>query len=236
MKRVAVIGDIHACLDELQDLYRALLHHSLDEIRHVGDLVDRGPDSGGVVSFCRERGIEGVMGNHESVLLERYIKGAGKKLNADKERSILSIANGDDWEYLRALPYLHVDDASRVVYVHAGLYPGIDLYRQPPKACCTVQLVNPREPIGKTRWFDIDNRGNTEAQNRAEGWVRWYEVCDHPYLVVYGHSVYEHPMVYGNTIGIDTGCVFGGALTAVILPDKRFVSVKARKTYWEKTK
>lgn len=218
MKRVAIIGDVHGTIDELYQLYRALGSYSIDEIRHCGDLVDRGPDSGACVEFCRHRGIEGVLGNHESVLLERYWKGKGKILNEDKERTFASIRSDADWQYLRSLPYLHVDDEMGVVYVHAGIYPGINLYAQPPKAVCTVQLIHPAGKLGETRWFGVDRKGESEESLRAKGWVRWYEVCDHPYTVVYGHSVYDAPMVHKNTIGIDTGCVYGGSLTAVIPP------------------
>lgn len=236
MKRAAVIGDVHGCFDEFQELYQMLLHESLDEIRHAGDLVDRGPDSGAVVDFCRRNKISGVVGNHESVLLERFRKGLGRKLNEDKERTFASIRNPADWDYLSSLPHLHVDDTLRTVYVHGGLYPGINLTNQPPKAVTTVQLIRPNGVIGETRWFGVDTKGRTEAENRAEGWVRWYELCDHPYTVVYGHSVYESPLIYKNTIGIDTGCVFGGRLTAVILPERKFISIPAKRQYWDKGK
>lgn len=236
MKRVAVIGDVHGCIDEFASLFDLLGHESLDEIRHAGDLVDRGPDSGACVQFARERGVSGILGNHEDSLLRRYFQGTRKKnTTEDKERTFASIRDDRDWDYLKSLPSLHVDDALRTVYVHGGLYPRIDLCRQPPEAVQNVQLIHPYEKIGKTKWFGVNPNGEDETELRKLGWVRWYEVCDHPYTVVYGHSVFESPMVYKNTIGIDTGCVYGNRLTAVILPERRFVSVPAKKEYWWRT-
>lgn len=175
------------------------------------------------------------MGNHESVLIERYEKGPRKNPNEDHERSFHSIRSNLDWEYLRNLPHLHVDDDLRAVYVHAGLWPRLNLFSQPPAVCCTVQMVHPLEKVGNTKWFGVDRNGESEDALRTKGWVRWYEVCDHPYTVVYGHSVFGEPEIHANTIGIDTGCVYGGYLTAVILPERKFVQVKAKKEYWWRT-
>ncbi len=235
MKRVAIIGDVHACIDEFRKLYLHLQFHDLDEIRHAGDLVDRGPDSGACVQFAREQRINGVLGNHEDSLLRRFDQGAKKKTNEDKEKTFSSIRSAADWRYLRALPSVHVDDELKAVYVHAGVWPKLDLCRTPPECFQNVQLVHPYRKVGESKWFGVDRNGESEEELRKEGWVRWYEICDHPYTIVYGHSVFPSPMVYGNTIGIDTGCVYGGDLTAVILPEREFVSVKAKKVYWPRT-
>ena len=139
-------------------------------------------------------------------------------------------------QYLESLPFLHVSDELETVLVHGGLYPEIELWQQIPHAMIRAQLIHTQRPIGDIRWWETDKEGRSEESNRAEGWVRWYEVYDHPYLCVYGHSVFKEPYYHvnkvgGRSLGIDTGCVFGGTLTAVVLPEMKFISVPACREY-----
>jgi diadenosine tetraphosphatase ApaH/serine/threonine PP2A family protein phosphatase len=233
MKRVAAFGDVHGRLDLLIELYKKLEWESLDEIRHSGDLIDRGPDSSGVVSFCREKGIAGVMGNHESTMLERYINKGQTPQSKDKLRTFTQLMNGpkEDIEYLRTLPYLHIDDEIKTAFVHGGLYPFRPFHAQPIPNISFLGMIRPFDTPGETRWFTKDKKGRLEEENRKEGWVRWYEAWDGEYRVVFGHSVFRYqPMIHkpgpgiGECIGVDTGAVWSGQLTAVILPDLRFVS------------
>jgi len=84
MKRRAAIGDIHNSLKALKELYEMLEHESIDEIYHLGDLIDRGDDPMGVLAFCMEKGIEGVRGNHDGALLEKHLKPQMPPNNKDK--------------------------------------------------------------------------------------------------------------------------------------------------------
>lgn len=242
MKSRAFIGDIHGCIDELKSLFKLLKTKGVDEIWHVGDLVDRGPDSGAVVRFCRENGIRGVLGNHESSILPYQHKLTPLiPQNPEKNRSCYSIQSEADWDYLKSLPPLHVFDEDKIILVHGGIYPHLPLYAQPKEAIIRLQLIHP-EHIGVSKWFDKDKEGVLEEVYRNQGWRRWYEMYDLPYDIVYGHSVYQNPHITGGTegrgrtIGIDTGICFGGRLTAVILPDFDFVSVPAKKVYFKSDK
>jgi hypothetical protein len=234
-KRVATFGDCHGRLDLLEALYKMLEHESIDEIRHSGDLIDRGPDSAGCVSFCRENKIQGVMGNHEGTMLERYIKknNPPPETMLDKFRTYnqLMAARPEDRQYLIDQPLLHVDDEIKTCFVHGGLLPFVPFHAQAHDiGVCFRQMIHPEHP-GETRWFTRDKKGRTEQENRKAGWKRWYEVYDHPYNVVFGHAVFRHkPLVYkpsefaGYCIGVDTGAWWCGQLTAVILPEMKFVS------------
>lgn len=237
-RRIAVLGDVHGCLDEFQRLLDNLAHESLDEIWHVGDLLDRGPDSGAVVQLCVERRIRGVMGNHESTVLKRrarILAGIKHKSVTEKDRTIASI-RAEDWSYLENLPRFQVFDDLNTVVVHGGLLPRVPLHEQ-PFSVCFMQMIKPWAKDGVTRWWGDDKiHGCSEQENRAKGWVRWYEINDYPGLVVYGHSVFQKPHLFNNTAGIDTGCVFGGELTALIIPDMKFVSVPAKRVYFETSK
>lgn len=230
-KRIAIMGDVHGCLKELQDLYSKLCHESIDEIRHSGDLVDRGPDSAGVVAFCRENGIQGVRGNHEESILQhidRVMAGGHLPKNPEKARTLSQLKNPLDIQYLKDLKPMHIDDALGLVSVHGGVWPGLPWERQPSNIC-RAQLIHPDKP-GETLWFLEDRKGIPEAVHLSNGWVRWYKVYDHDYHVTYGHSAWQKgPKLdrnpgAGYTIGLDTGCNWTGELTAVILPDLRFIA------------
>lgn len=238
MKRVATFGDVHGCLDELQTLYKMLEWESLDEIRHSGDLVDRGPDSSGVVQFCREHNIQGVLGNHDGVINEWMKSYPRLPKNPDKARTINQLMASDtkNIEYLKNLPHIHIDDEMKIVYVHGGILPSVPFHQQPELMVCRLAMIHPSFP-DKVRWNTIDRNGRTEEQNRADGWRRWYEVYNHEYDCIYGHNVYQAgPFVhqnsgFGRTIGIDTGCNWSGELTAVIMPELRFVSTPKKKEF-----
>lgn len=235
VKRVATFGDVHGRLDLLRRLYDMLQWESVDEIRHSGDLIDRGPESAGCVNFCRVNNIQGVMGNHEGTMLNRYIN---KKVSPpatmfDKYRTYGQLMRADplDIEYLRKLPLVHIDDEIETVFCHGGLRPFVPFHAQAQDTgVCFRQMIHPDFP-GETRWFTKDKKGRTEAENREAGWRRWYEVYDHSYRAVFGHAVFRrNPLVYkpgpgiGECIGVDTGANWCGQLTAVILPELRFVS------------
>ncbi len=233
--RIGIIGDVHGCLGEFQDLYAKLKSEGITHIFHLGDLVDRGPDSAGVVRFCREHDLRGVMGNHESTLLaliERMEKAdfdPAKLSGAKAER--LPVARSlscEDIDYLKRLPKLHALDEFHIVLVHGGLWPRRNLWEQ-DRSILHLQAINPERP-GEVRWLNKPGEYSSD-ENRAEGFVPWQELYDGPETVVYGHTVYAEPHIRPNSIGIDTGCVFGGRLTALILPDYRFVSVPARAKY-----
>jgi predicted phosphodiesterase len=228
--RIAIIGDIHGCIDELKELLELIDNEGVPTIYHLGDLVDRGPDSGAVVSLLRRRGIFGVMGNHESKLLALLQRGPASQIrDEDKRRSALSIsADSANLEYLKSLPRLHYigEVLERpVVLVHAGLWPGLPLYRQ-PFSVMMAQLIKADTP-GEVAWL-------TDENARKKGLLPWWELWDGEEIAVFGHTVFHEPQLMNRTIGLDTGCVFGGRLTALILPDFRFLSVKAKARYAER--
>lgn len=241
-RRYGIIGDPHGCLDEFIQLYKKLQWLSLDEIWCLGDLVDRGPDSGGLVQFLRENHIQSVRGNHDDSIVNHYKRFKKTGLypkNEDKERTIRSLSDAD-YEYLDALPPLHVFDDIRLVLVHGGLWPRIPLYAQ-PKNVIRAQLIHTANE-GQCRWWGKDATKHkckkTEEESSREGYARWYHLYDYQYDCAYGHSVFNQPKVhqnpgYGRTVGLDQGSCFGGSLTAGIFDggEPFFVSVRVLKCY-----
>lgn len=237
----ALLGDVHGCIDELRLMHRELRSRGITDLWHAGDLIDRGPDSGAVVRFCIDNQIHGVMGNHEAHILDhlkRFLSTGDLPKNPDKARTIQSLnrAGPDTIAYLRALPRLHVWDDERLVLVHGGLVPHLPLQAQ-PNTINRLQMIHPDHP-GETKWFNLDKKGEKEAALREKGWARWYERYDWDYDVVFGHSVFDQPLAHvtpggGTAFGIDTGCVYGGKLTALILPERTFISIDG-KSYAER--
>lgn len=225
MRRVAIIGDVHGCIGELKQLLELISKQYVDAVYHLGDLVDRGPDSGAVVSLLRRQGIKGVMGNHEYNLLSLRKK-PWNRLSTEAQTTLASMSvDPSNWKYLADLPKIQLlDDVLNqpVVLVHGGLWPGVPLWKQ-PSAVLYAQLINPLRP-GDAAWFN-------DAGAKARGLVPWQQQWDGQELVVYGHTVYREPTRIGRTLGIDTGCVYGGSLTALILPDFNFVTVRAARPY-----
>lgn len=241
-------GDIHGCVDELRELHRQV-EKAYPEIEHwhLGDLVDRGPDSGGVIDFCMRNFTGGVQGNHESTISKTWYarkrrKDKGEKIkdhpNPDKQRT-LSQLNDVRAEYITNLPHLHVFDDEGLMIVHGGVLPNRTIYSQPPEVCVRAQMVMADGSNTLNRWWggDAENQprhGKTEEQSREEGYVRWYEVYDQQYDCLYGHSVmglepYIHQREgYGRTIGLDTGSCFGGFLTALVYPEMKIFRVQCK--------
>lgn len=244
----AFYGDIHGCADELQKLYHQVeAKYPGIEHWHVGDLWDRGPDSGRVTKFVYDNFAGGVKGNHEDTVLKlnKRIKKTGVLSgNDDKRNTIESVdaqaCSKELWDYAEALPWLHVFDDEGLIIVHAGMYPRLSLHRQ-TSAVCRLQMIKPdgRMLHNKNRWWGGDavrqpKVKTSEAVSRQDGYVRWYEVYDNDYDCIYGHSVIGlEPFVHengigGKTIGIDTGSCFGGNLTAYIYPAMEYLQVPCK--------
>lgn len=243
MKSFGIIGDIHGCIDELRELFWKLRAEGIDEVYFAGDLVDKGPDSHAVIEFCRQHGITGVQGNHDRGIAGNYraMERNGKILtkNPDKIRTIQSLTK-QDVSYLEGLPH-YMRLPGNVLLVHAGVLPYIPVEQQAPDIVCRMQLIHALAP-GKSLWFGETKDGISEAVLQGLGWRRWYQLWSGPEIVVFGHTTMREPLIYrecfGQVIGIDTGCVYGGKLTAVVFEESgyRFDEVQAKKTYYQHRK
>jgi len=102
MQRTIVVGDVHGCADELQDLLRACGYARGDRVVMVGDVVAKGPDSQAVVQWLRENGGQSVLGNHDAHALKAYGH-PNKELKAERQQ-LLDTLTRPDWAFLEALP------------------------------------------------------------------------------------------------------------------------------------
>ena len=235
-----VIGDVHGCFDELELLLRQL-GYSLDRqedghfaVSHpegrrlvfLGDLCDRGPKSPDVLRLVMDAVGSGaalcVPGNHDAKLL-RYLNGRDVQITHGLAETVAQLAGlppafrEEVKGFLDGLVSHYVLDDGKLVVAHAGMKQGYQ-----------------GRGSGRVREFALygETTGETDEYGlpvRHE-WAREYRGRA---LVVYGHTPQAEPLSLNNTINIDTGCVFGGNLTAYRYPEGETVSVPALRTHYE---
>ena len=219
MKRILVIGDVHGCFDELRRLIDKAKVGAGDEVTLVGDLVNKGPDSIGVVRFCRENGIAAVLGNHDDYLLRCIAarrRGDAKEFS-EGVRKIAKKISDEDAAWLKQVPLWARIPGRRAVVVHAGLIPGRALSDQKRENLLTMRSV--REDGSASKRID-----------EGEPWAKLYRGPSH---VFFGHDAVRGLQRWKYATGLDTGCVYGGRLTGFDLTSESFISVVAKKPYAE---
>jgi hypothetical protein len=215
--RLIAIGDIHGCHAEFAELLTRLELVKDDRIILVGDLVNRGPDSCKVIDLAREHDALSLLGNHELRLL-KYRRTGDRKFAKESDLETYAKLRDEDWKYLEAMPLTFEEPELNTVFVHGGFLPGEPWQRQPAEIVTRIQV--------------IDREGRAAKRSDAPGAPSWADFWSGPPFVVYGHTSRDEIYKLKWSVGIDTSCCMGGALTAYILPEKRFVQVKARQRYW----
>lgn len=217
-RRTVFVGDVHGCLDELSALLRLAEAERLGaQVILVGDLTAKGPDSQGVLAMVRERGYRAVLGNHDAKVLSlrRPEKGAARDPDLGEHARVAGTLTDADWALLEGLPlFLPVPEA-RAIAVHGGLVPGVPLDEQPRKFLLNLRSITPEG----------------EPSKRVDGGVPWASRWTGPEHVVFGHDAVRGLQRHPFATGLDTGCVYGGALSALILPANQILSVPARRPY-----
>lgn len=243
------IGDVHGCCDELEDLLgqlgyeprpvedagpgwsRLCYAHPAGRLAvFVGDLVDRGPRIVDSLSLVRNMVAAGhalcVPGNHDMKLM-RKLRGKDVQVAHGLAQSLAEIDALPDAlrgafakeavEWLDGLVSHYVLDDGKIVVAHAGMKESM----QGRGSGAVRDFALYGETTGETDEFGLPVRYNWAAEYRGRA------------MVVYGHTPVPQPEWLNKTINIDTGCVFGGALTALRYPELETISVKARETYCE---
>jgi len=227
LRRTIVIGDVQGCLAELDSLLELVGLTSDDALFFVGDLVARGPDSRGVLKRLRELGASSVIGNHEERMLaarlaERRAE-ALPKLEPSHEKLFAEL-DDEDWAQLEAMPLRITLDEHGIWIVHAGLVPGIPFERQDPWMVTHIRSIS------------------ADGEPSSRRGPLWGALWQGPPHVVFGHNARKNPQLHPDATGIDTACVYGEHLTALILPEGSevpppqdrpdvLVSVRARRVY-----
>jgi predicted phosphodiesterase len=216
MPRTIAIGDVHGCADEFEELLNALELHPEDSVVQLGDLINRGPDSHRVIKLAREYKVESILGNHELRLL-RARKEKRTNVLKDYDHETIKQLTNKDWQYLEALPKFRYDKTRDTVMVHGGFLPNCPWQKQSVDVITSIQV--------------IDKKGNAAKRSDAPDGPPWADTWGGKPFVVYGHTPRPNVMERPGSIGIDTGCVYGGHLTAYIIDDKSLVQVRALEAY-----
>jgi protein phosphatase len=241
-----IVGDVHGCIEELRTLLRRLGYRPIGEgyehpqgrrLVFVGDLVDRGPGCVGVLRIVLAMVDAGsallVMGNHDNKLL-RWLEGHVVKVSnglATTLAELDALSPGERHElvarlmrlFTRAPGYL-ILDAGRLVVTHGAIFDSmignwdshiahICLYGDAIGVNAKGKPI--RRDWGALR--DVHVAGGAEAP-----------------LIVYGHNVVKESRWVNRTLDLDTGCVYGGRLSALRYPELELIQVRAERTYWER--
>ena len=215
--RLIAIGDIHGCHAEFAELLARLKPAKEDRLVLVGDLINRGPDSCKVIDLARENRAIALLGNHELRFLKSHRTG-DKKYLKDGDAETYKALRAEDWAFLEAMQLTFEAPELNVVFVHGGFLPNEPWQKQSAEIVTGIQV--------------IDRDGQPAKRADKPDAPAWADLWSGPPFVVYGHT--PRPEVYKRkwSLGIDTGCVLGGTLTAYEFPEKRFTQVKARQRYW----
>jgi len=211
MGRTIVIGDIHGCFEELQDLLRVVELRTDDRVIAVGDLIVKGPQNREVLDrFIEDDRLSSVIGNHDRAL-RQYWRGEPVRLNQEQRVTAAELESQRERYsgYLRSLPFT-INLGSHLV-VHAGMRPGVPLRRQMAS--------------------DLTEMRTMGANPSSRKGLPWYDVYRGKRIVLFGHWPAKAPRVAPRAIGLDTACVYGGRLTGYIIELNQFVSVPARRAY-----
>ena len=229
-----IIGDVHGCREELVTLLCQLGYRVGPDLEveppsgrkaiFVGDLVDRGPDVPGVLRLVMGMVAAGtalcVVGNHDDKLL-RKLNGRDVKVNHGLAESLAQMeGESDDFRervrvFLEKLLGHYVLDDGKLIVAHAGLKE--HLQGRASRRVRDFALYG--ETTGEVDESGLPVRLNWAADYRGRA------------MVVYGHTPVAQPEWLNHTINIDTGCVFGGRLTALRYPENEWVSVSSLRTY-----
>ena len=215
--RLIAVGDIHGCYKEFEDLIDKLDLEKDDRLILLGDLINRGPDSARVVELAREYATASLLGNHELKHLN-YRRTDDPSHLKKYDYATMEQLRGKDWDYLESMKLTYEDETLGVVFVHAGFLPDRPWQRQPARIVTRIQV------IGKD--------GEPHKRSEMPDAPHWSELWSGPPFVVYGHTPRPEVSRTKWTLGIDTACVLGGALTAYVLPERKIVQVKARQAYF----
>lgn len=209
--RTIVVGDIHGCYDELQDLLKKADFSDEDQVVCVGDLITKGPKNKEVLElFMSDPRFRTVIGNHDLALRRKWLgedielkpaqKDAHKELKGEKDAYVA---------FLSTLPFI-IDLETHLV-VHAGIRPGVELHSQTTGDLTLIRTLG--------------------ADRESDEGTPWYHTYYGEKTILFGHWPAPEPRRGKSAIGLDTGCVYGYELTAYIIETEEFVSVKAKKAY-----
>jgi len=212
-RRTIIVGDIHGCYLEFLDILNRIgFEKGKDQLYLTGDVINRGPQSKEVFLLIQELEAISILGNHELYLL-REAEDSIEPYTwvADLKKEFGSLYS-DFLESIRTWPlFIETED---FILVHGGLIPAVPLAESDPFILTNIRTW---DGLGK----DLKSKQNPP----------WFDFYQGEKLVVFGHWAALEGVVRPHVIGLDTGCVYGKKLSALLLPERKVISVPAREVH-----
>ena len=265
-KNVLVIGDVHGCFQELQELHQKAVQENegldFEYVIMVGDLCNKGPQSAEAIRFVRLQNWLSVRGNHDNGALEAALGDKGKQKkkkfkwvlegesdnssssdgsdNSDSssDKDIRVTLSDEDVAWLSELPYSltipgsYFGEDVDTIIVHGGFIPGLELDSQEIETMITIREVTPVCKVEDVVGFKYHEREDGHEAIVSDGLVckepkPWANAWKGPQRVIFGHDARRGVQRYEGdwAIGLDSGAVYGRGMTAIILPERRLVSI-----------
>lgn len=211
-KRTLIVGDIHGCYEEfMQLLKKASYDEKTDRLILVGDLINKGPSSLKTLEWVANEGCEVVLGNHELGFLN-YIENPNPKFEVFRKLVSEMGDSLEEWvQWFKKIPLYIEED---FIVVHAGIVPGYKLEETPAHL------------LTRIRTWDGHGEDLNSKMNPA-----WHELYEGEKVVIYGHWAGQGLRVEDKTIGLDSGCCWGGKLSLLHLETRDVFQVDAKETY-----
>ena len=220
--RLIFVGDIHGCYDELVELLGRLSPSAADTVVSVGDIVTKGPAADRCLDLWRERGFLAVQGNNEIKLL-----GRARPLLRFLARDPV-LRRKDLLRYIESWPIVIDFPSIAIAAVHGGFLPQM-------RAINAEVVERAKDELVELRWIRKKNGEwkPVPKESRRKDDVLWPEKWKGDRFVVYGHTPVREPKFDARALGLDTGCVYGGTLTAAMFAGGEWTieRVKARRKY-----
>jgi len=233
--KIIIYGDLHGCLDEFK-LLRAKVNPTQDDKEIIiGDILDRGLYSNELLKYVREHNISSILGNHEYKYLRykkhfdiynKTKKEIPIKLD-DEQKKIFDNLSSEDFDYLESLPFfIKIDN---LTLLHAGITNNINLETAKKKDLEKILWIRTLNENQKILSLYDDN-------TTSKLWSEYYD--GNQGTIIYGHNVFDKIKIDKYSIGIDTGCIYGNKLTALIISNTinpmqnyKIIEQKANKVY-----
>jgi hypothetical protein len=240
--RLVIVGDVHGMKTALEALLKKIgFVKEEDHLILAGDMISKGPDSAGVVDLAMKLGASGVRGNHEDRIIlahkdmvsqhaveegpnqgrEKVVDDMEEESGSHgdyKDRALVRALGEKRIKWLKECPVIlrvgKLGNLGEVVVVHAGLAPGVKLERQDPALVMNMRTIS--------------EDGVPSDQREGKGWMKVWNKYQKNLpksertTVIYGHDSKRGLQVEKYSMGIDTGCLKGGRLTAVVIEGGKF--------------
>ena len=225
MSDLIVYGDIHGCYYNFTSLRKKINPKKNDIEVCVGDIITKGEDSIKVLKYLQKSNIKSVLGNHEDKLVRYLEHENNEKKNPivldNDEKKIIENLDSKDIEYLKNMPlFLQFKD---ITILHGGIQNHQNLNNLTKKE---------KSKLLRMRYLDSEDNFITYGKENKDS-IFWADVYDGSHgFIVYGHQWFKEVKQSAFALGIDTGCVYGNRLSAVVfdnynIENFKIISVKA---------